>query len=182
VGRGRVAPCSSGRRGDGGQLEVTPRQWVWRRREGLAEIAAGVLGTAATWVASTGSGAAGEEARTPRLVGACERQARGFWGARCAAWPARQNQLTPALEPHQGTGYQLARTAPLLSRGRPSVLWGVSWSPLGPPAGGHTEQQLQSRGLPPARCASAGAGCPKMRALFGPKKKIEEWSIHFTIK
>jgi hypothetical protein len=55
---------------------------------GLAEIAAGVLGTAATWVASTGSRAAGREAQTPRLVGACERQARGFGGgARCAAWP-----------------------------------------------------------------------------------------------
>jgi hypothetical protein len=31
---------------------------------GLAEIAAGVLGTAATWVASTGSRAAGTEAQT----------------------------------------------------------------------------------------------------------------------
>jgi hypothetical protein len=50
---------------------------------GLAEIAAGVLGTAAAWVASTGSRAAGREAQTPRLVGACERQARGFLGARC---------------------------------------------------------------------------------------------------
>jgi hypothetical protein len=37
---------------------------------GLAEIAAGVLGTAATWVASTGSRAAGGEAQTLRLVGA----------------------------------------------------------------------------------------------------------------
>jgi hypothetical protein len=38
-------------------------------------------GTAATWVASTGSRAAGREAQTPRLVVACERQARGFfWG------------------------------------------------------------------------------------------------------
>jgi hypothetical protein len=45
---------------------------------GLAEMAAGVLGTAAMWVASTGSRAAGGEAQTPRLVGACERQARGF--------------------------------------------------------------------------------------------------------
>jgi hypothetical protein len=50
----------------------------------LAEIAAGVLGTVATWVASTGSRAAGREARTPRLVGACERQARGFLGGRAA--------------------------------------------------------------------------------------------------
>jgi hypothetical protein len=33
---------------------------------GLAEIAAGVLGTVATWVASTGSRAAGREAQTPR--------------------------------------------------------------------------------------------------------------------
>jgi hypothetical protein len=53
----------------------------------LAEIAAGVLGAVATWVASTGSRAAGREAQTPRLVGACEKQARGFLGARCAAWP-----------------------------------------------------------------------------------------------
>jgi hypothetical protein len=38
----------------------------------LAEIciAAGVLGAVATWVASTGSRAAGREAQTPRLVGA----------------------------------------------------------------------------------------------------------------
>jgi hypothetical protein len=56
---------------------------------GLAEIAVGVLGTAATWVASTGSRAAGREAKTPRLVGACERHAEAgpcFFGARCAAW------------------------------------------------------------------------------------------------
>jgi hypothetical protein len=54
---------------------------------GLAEIAAGVLGTAATWVASTGSRAAGTEAQTPRLAGACEGQARGFLGGalRCLA-------------------------------------------------------------------------------------------------
>jgi hypothetical protein len=54
---------------------------------GLAEIAAGVLGTVATWVASTGSRAAGREAQTPRLVGACESQARGFGGGalRCRA-------------------------------------------------------------------------------------------------
>jgi hypothetical protein len=58
---------------------------------GLAEIAAGVLGTVATWVASTGSRAAvlqaGREAQTPRVVGACERQARGFLGGalRCLA-------------------------------------------------------------------------------------------------
>jgi hypothetical protein len=50
---------------------------------GLAERAAGVLGTAATWVASTaGSRAAGREAETT-LGRACERQARV-----CAAWPA----------------------------------------------------------------------------------------------
>jgi hypothetical protein len=54
---------------------------------GLAEISAGVLGAAATWVASTGSRAAGREAQTPRLVGACERQVRVLGGARCAAWP-----------------------------------------------------------------------------------------------
>jgi hypothetical protein len=52
---------------------------------GLTEIAGGVLGTAATLVALAGSRAAGGEAQTPRLAGACERQARGFGGARCAA-------------------------------------------------------------------------------------------------
>jgi hypothetical protein len=52
--------------------------------EGLAEIAAGVLGTVATWVASTGSRAAGREAQTPRLVGACERQCPWFFGGRAA--------------------------------------------------------------------------------------------------
>jgi hypothetical protein len=41
---------------------------------GLVEISAGVLGTAATRVASTGSRAAGGAAQTPRLVGTCERQ------------------------------------------------------------------------------------------------------------
>jgi hypothetical protein len=59
----------------------------------LAEIAAGVMGTAATWVASTGSrAAAGRAARqTPCLVvGACERQARGLLGGalRCLACSA----------------------------------------------------------------------------------------------
>jgi hypothetical protein len=34
---------------------------------GLAEISAGVLGTAVTWVASTGSRAAGREAHDPAL-------------------------------------------------------------------------------------------------------------------
>jgi hypothetical protein len=34
-----------------------------------------------------GTGSALISAANPRLVGACERQARGFWGARCAAWP-----------------------------------------------------------------------------------------------
>ena len=38
------------------------------------------------WKKTTGSRAAGREAQTPRLVGACERQARVFLGgARCAA-------------------------------------------------------------------------------------------------
>jgi hypothetical protein len=60
----------------------------------LAEIAAGVLGTVATWVASTGSRAAGREAQTPRLVGACERQARGFLGGalRCLACSESSSQ------------------------------------------------------------------------------------------
>jgi hypothetical protein len=54
---------------------------------GLAEIAAGVLGTAATWVASTGSRAAEGEAQTPRLVGACERQVRVLGGGGGGAAP-----------------------------------------------------------------------------------------------
>jgi hypothetical protein len=60
----------------------------------LAEIAAGVLGTVATWVASTGSRVAGREAQTPRLVGACERQARGFLGGalRCLACVASREK------------------------------------------------------------------------------------------
>jgi hypothetical protein len=47
---------------------------------GLAEIIAGVLGTATTWVASTGSRTAGGEAQAPRLAGACEGQVRVFFG------------------------------------------------------------------------------------------------------
>jgi hypothetical protein len=56
----------------------------------LAEIAAEVLGTAATWVASTGSRAAGWERGADSAL-ASGPAARGrpvfFWGARCAAWP-----------------------------------------------------------------------------------------------
>jgi hypothetical protein len=51
---------------------------------GLAEISAGVLGTAATWIASKGGRAAGREAQTPRLFGACEGHSRG-WGEGRAA-------------------------------------------------------------------------------------------------
>jgi hypothetical protein len=56
---------------------------------GGSTAVAGVLGTAATWVASTGNRAAGRETQTPRLVGACERHIRGLGGggASCAAWP-----------------------------------------------------------------------------------------------
>jgi hypothetical protein len=52
---------------------------------GLAEIAAGVLGTVATWVASTGSRAAGREAQTPSALGRGLREA-GPWlfGGRAA--------------------------------------------------------------------------------------------------
>jgi hypothetical protein len=70
---------------------------------GLAEIAAGVLGTVATWVASTGSRAAGLGAQTPRLVGACERQARGLGrgGAlRCLACgesPSQKKRIATSL-------------------------------------------------------------------------------------
>jgi hypothetical protein len=58
---------------------------AWRRW-----LAAGVLGTAATWVASTSSRVAGREAQTPRLVGACERQARVFLGCALRCWANRQ--------------------------------------------------------------------------------------------
>jgi hypothetical protein len=49
---------------------------------GLAEIAAGVMGTAATWVASTGAGVAVWDscAQTQHLAGACGGQARGWGG------------------------------------------------------------------------------------------------------
>jgi hypothetical protein len=63
-----------------------------------------VLGTAATWVASTSSGlraaGRGSEAQTPRLVGACERQARGFLvgGGRCAALPVVEAPAFPAVK------------------------------------------------------------------------------------
>jgi hypothetical protein len=55
---------------------------------GLAEISAGVLGTAATWVASTGSGAAGRGA-----LGRGLREAGPCWGggggcAACCETPA----------------------------------------------------------------------------------------------
>jgi hypothetical protein len=64
---------------------------------GLAGIAAGVLGTVVTWVASTGSRAAGREAQTPRLVGACERQARGFLGGALRCLPVVE---APPLHTH----------------------------------------------------------------------------------
>jgi hypothetical protein len=99
-------------------LEVT-RQWVWRLATagGLAEIAAGVLGTAATWVASTGSRAAGTEVQTPRLVGACERQARAwFFGGRAALLGlylrGRVRRLTP-LQPARLTRKVIAAAPPV---------------------------------------------------------------------
>jgi hypothetical protein len=83
-----------------------------------------------------------------------------------AAGQHDKNQLTPALEPHQGTGYQLARTAPLLNIGRPSVLWGVSWFPLGPPAGGHTEPGVDTSAL--YECGSGASRRRALAALRGP--------------
>jgi hypothetical protein len=66
-------------------LQAT-RQWSWQR----STTVAGVLGTAAPWVAPTGSRAAvslelvlwegAGGAQTPRLVEALERQARVFFG------------------------------------------------------------------------------------------------------
>jgi hypothetical protein len=120
---------------------------------GLAEIAAGVLGTAATWVGGSRRQAV-ERLGQRRRLRAWPGPARGrpaVWGGgalRCwpvvkAPPPQKKKTSTkkiyiyiyiPTLEPHQGTGYQLARTAPLywLNRGRPSVLWGDSWTPTWP--------------------------------------------------
>jgi hypothetical protein len=55
------------------------------------------VGHSGTWVASTGNRAAGGEAQTPRLVGACERQARGVLGGglrclACSESPPKQNR------------------------------------------------------------------------------------------
>jgi hypothetical protein len=51
---------------------------------GLAEIAAGVLGTAATWVASTGSRAAGREAQNSALGRGLRGAGPWFFGGRAA--------------------------------------------------------------------------------------------------
>jgi hypothetical protein len=78
----------------GGQLEVT-RQCTSASGSGDG----GGLGGDSSWGAGAGYGgdvgerrrrAAGREAQTPRLVGACERQARALGGGRCApaCWPA----------------------------------------------------------------------------------------------
>jgi hypothetical protein len=69
---------------------------------GLAEIVAGVLGTAATWVASTGSRAAGGEAQAPRLVGACERQARVFLGERATLLRQKKKRNKKTAEEQLG--------------------------------------------------------------------------------
>jgi hypothetical protein len=55
------------------QLQVA-RQWVWRRWGGLTDISAGVLGTAATWVASSGARVAVWESCTDTAPGS------GLWG------------------------------------------------------------------------------------------------------
>jgi hypothetical protein len=48
----------------------------------------GGLGGDSSWGAGHGGDVGRVHTHTPRLVGACERQARGFGGgARCAAWP-----------------------------------------------------------------------------------------------
>jgi hypothetical protein len=72
---------------------------------GLSEISARVLGTATTWVASTGSRAAGGEAQTPRLVEACERQVRGFLGGalRCLASSESPSPARGAAKAYKGT-------------------------------------------------------------------------------
>jgi hypothetical protein len=67
---------------------------------GSSTTAAGVLGTAATWVASTGNRAAGREAQTPRLVGAGERQARVWGGGVSCAALALACTSSPSQKPH----------------------------------------------------------------------------------
>jgi hypothetical protein len=60
-------------------------------------------------------------------------------------------------------GYQLARTAPLLNRGRPAVLWGDSWTPTWPScrgtqkAGGCHQCVVRVRERCAAKAGSAGA-------------------------
>jgi hypothetical protein len=79
----------------------------------------GVLGTAAMWVTSTGNRVAGREAKTPRLVGACERQARVFLGGalRCLACSESPSQkkvkkrVMPSLESARGPSRVLAHKA-----------------------------------------------------------------------
>jgi hypothetical protein len=85
---------------------------------GLAGISAGVLGTAATWVASTGSRAAGGEAQTPRLAGACWPGPAGgrsvvfvFWGGGGAArFAASESPFQNKIK---------------AARGRPVGFWGA---------------------------------------------------------
>jgi hypothetical protein len=66
------------------------------------ELGAGVLGTAATWVASTGSRAAGGEAQTPRLaLGRGLREAGPwpvFFGGRAAPAPLANSQPTASRQ------------------------------------------------------------------------------------
>jgi hypothetical protein len=100
-------------------LEVT-RQAVGLETVGGSTAVAGGLGTAATWVASTGSRAAGREAQTSRLAGACERKARVFLGGRasCAAW-----LVVTAPPKKRKAGFGVPRCVLLRAkRGRPALL------------------------------------------------------------
>jgi hypothetical protein len=86
------------------------------------------------------------------------------------------------LMPQAKKKKKLARTAPLLNRGRPSV-FGVVGSLLVPHLA-LLQGDTQSRGLPPVRCASAGAerregGLCADPACNPPAKKHTHPSCHF---
>jgi hypothetical protein len=79
-------------------------------------------------------------------------------------------------------GNQLERTAPLLNRGRPSVLWGVSWFPTWPScrgthrAGGCHQCVVRARERSAGRCE--GGPCAGPAYVVTPQgKKITTTNI-----
>jgi hypothetical protein len=103
---------------------------------------AGVLYTAATWVVSTGDAVQSGLGRgsDPRLVAACGRQARIFWGGlRCLAGAnissqkkalaagQHDTQLTPTPGPNR-TWLQLLPRPPLIGQRQALGIGGGSWA------------------------------------------------------